>query len=424
MQIVKVPQLAWYGPRDLELRLPESWSINTCYMNGYARPELKPEDIRAALSNPIGTSPLRDLAVGKKEVAIVFDDMTRSTRTAKIVPAVLQCLADAGIPDDNIRFICGLGMHGALDRFDFEKKLGQDVVSRYRVYNHNPFGNCVYVGTTNTFRTRVLVNEEYMKCDLKIVIGSCVPHGVAGFGGGGKLIMPGISAFETINHHHGAGGARMDPATTDSIPDRGMGVIDNNLFKKDMDEAARLAGIDFLINTTLNLWGESVAIFAGHPDLAFAEALKDARINYLTPRSTGNDIVIANSYAKASEAIISLAAAIPLVSSQGGDILIIANAPEGQVTHYLVGVFGKTTFACQYGQCTIPPNVNRVIVFTEYPHRGSSWFEEDERIIHLHNWDDVLKTLQGNHKDNAVVAVIPDATNQYFDWYSSPAVDK
>ncbi len=365
-------------------------------MAGYNRPELKPDAIREALVHPIGTKALKELAKGKKEVAIVFDDMTRVTRIAKIVPAVLESLADAGIPDDNIRFICGLGVHGALNRFDFAKKLGEDVVSRFRVFNHKPFGNCVYAGTTDTFQTRVMVNEEYMKCDLKIAIGSCVPHGVAGFGGGAKLIMPGISSFDTVNQHHGAGGARMDPASTGSKPTRGMGVIENNLFKKDLDEAARLAGIDFLINTTVNLWGESVAIFAGHQDLAYEAALRDARTNYITPKSTENEIVIANSYAKANESMISLAAAIPLVSSRSGDIVVIANAPEGQVTHYLVGVFGKTTFACQYGQCNIPDNVNQVIIYSEYPHRGSSWFEDNEKIKYLNKCEDVLTSLKAD----------------------------
>lgn len=421
MKTIKVPQLAWYGPRALELELPVDWNVNTLYMAGYNRPELKPNEIHEALLHPIGSKSLRELAVGKKEVAIVFDDLTRVTRVAKIVPFVLESLADAGIPDDNIRFICAQGLHGAMNRSDFVKKLGEDVISRFRVYNHNPFGNCVYVGTTNTFHTRVEINEEYMKCDLKIAIGSCVPHAVAGFGGGSKIIMPGISSFNTIDQHHKAGGARMDPVDTKSKPTRGMGYHENNLFKKDLDEAAGLAGIDFLINTTVNLWGESVAIFAGHPVPSFEAALKDAERNYVTPKSTGNQIVISNSYAKASESMICLPAAIPLVSTQGGDIVIIANAPEGQVVHYLVGIFGKTTFACQYGLCEIPSYINKIIVFSEYPHRGSSWFEDHEKIIYMSKWEDVIKSLVSRYGNNARVAVIPDATNQYFDWYDPAA---
>jgi nickel-dependent lactate racemase len=104
------------------------------------------------------------------------------------------------------------------------KKLGEEVVSRYRVYNHNAFGNCTYVGTTATYKTKVYINEEYMKCDLKIVIGSCVPHGVAGFGGGAKMIMPGLASFDTVNHHHGTGGAGMNPTYADQNPPREWGL--------------------------------------------------------------------------------------------------------------------------------------------------------------------------------------------------------
>lgn len=417
MQIVRVPQLAWHQTGNLELSFPDDWQIERCYMAGYNRPELKPEQIRSAIRNPAGTRPLRELARGKQEVVIVFDDMTRVTRVHKIVPYILEELAEAGIPDDNIRFICGLALHGVLDRSDFVKKLGEDVVSRFRVFNHNAFGNCVYVGTTRTFKTRVFINEEYMKCDLKIVVGSCVPHGIAGFGGGSKLLLPGIASFESINWHHKVAGASMDPVDTVTRPTQGMGFIEKNLFKKDIDEAAELAGIDFLANAIVNLWGEAVSIYAGEWKQAFTAAAKEARTHYRTPRVVDKDIVIANSYAKANESVISLAAAIPLVSTGGGDIVIVANAPDGQATHYLVGVFGKSTYACQYSQCAIPPYVNKVISFTEYPHRGSSWFEEHEKIIYLSNWDDVIKSLRHTHGPGTRVAVIPDATNQYFAWY-------
>jgi nickel-dependent lactate racemase len=302
-------------------------------------------------------------------------------------------------------------------RSDFVKKLGEDIVARFRVFNHNPFGNCTYVGTTSTLKTRLYINEEYMKCDLRIIIGSCVPHSAAGFGGGSKMIVPGIASYETINWNHKVGGVSIAPISPGAKPTQGMGLIDENLFKKDVDEAAGLAGIDFLINTIVNLWGEPVSVYAGNWKEVFAAAVKEAKSHYRTSKVLDKDIVIANNYAKVNEATVGLAAAIPIVSARGGDIILIANAPEGQATHYLIDPFGKTTFGVQHSRCKIPPHVNKVIFFTEYPHPGSSWFEEDEKIVYMSRWDDVLDGLRRNHGPGTRVAILPDATSQFFAWY-------
>ena len=240
MNTIRLQQLAWYDPRELALPLPDVWHIEVCNMAGYNRPALKPDEIKTALNKPIGTAPIRELAKGKKEVVIIFDDMTRVTRVAEIAPFVLEELTEAGIPDSNIRFVMALGCHGAKDRRDFIKKLGEDVLARFPVYNHNAFGNCTYVGTTATFKTKVYVNEEVAKCDLKIAIGSVVPHPTTGFGGGGKIILPGVASFETIEYHHGT---IYRIVREEGKPVAGMGIFDNNPSRIDIEEAARRATI-------------------------------------------------------------------------------------------------------------------------------------------------------------------------------------
>ena len=194
MPKISLPQLAWHGVKELKIALPDSWQVEVCNMAGYNRPPLNPAAIKKAVGSPIGMAPLREYARGKKEVVILFDDMTRVTRVAEIVPHVLAELAAAGIKDSQIRFIAAGGCHGALNRVDFVKKLGEDVLKRFPVYNHNPFDNCVYAGTT-TGGTKVNINAEVMQCDLKIGIGSIVPHEMAGFGGGSKIVLPGVACL-------------------------------------------------------------------------------------------------------------------------------------------------------------------------------------------------------------------------------------
>jgi len=298
-------------------------------------------------------------------------------------------------------------------RQHFVKKLGEEVVARFPAYNHNPFGNCTYVGTTSTYKTRVYVNEEVMKCDLKIAISSVVPHPMSGFGGGGKIILPGVASFETIDYNHQMA-AKSSPEHRD-ILNAGMGIFDNNPLHYDIDEAANLVGLDVLINCIVNMWGESVAMFAGAMEPAHAAAIQEAKTHYLTPTVEGKDIVIANTFAKVNETSIGLGIACPAVNTGGGDVVLIGNCPEGQATHYLLGPFGKTTWAKQrqFFRPEVPQHVNHLIVCNEYPHRGSSWFDEDDKILYLDRWDDVLKLLQKSHGTDTKVAVYPSAEIQY-----------
>ncbi len=411
MNIVRLPQLAWYETKELELPFPDSWQVEVCNMAGYNRPAMKPDEIKASVSNLIGIPPIKELAKGKKEVVIIFDDMTRVTRVAEIVPFVLEELTEAGIPDNRIRFIVALGLHSAMWRQHFVKKLGEEVVSKFPVYNHNPFANCTYVGTTNTYGTEVYINEEVMKCDLKIAIGSVVPHITSGFGGGGKIILPGVASFETIDWNHMM--AYKSSLEHRDKPITGFGIFDNNPLHFDIDEAANLVGLDVLINCIVNTWGDTVAMFAGAMEPAHAAAVQEAKTHYLTPRVDGKDIVIANTFAKVNETSLGLDIAYPAVNSGGGDVVLIANAPEGQVTHYLLGPFGKTSWAKQHRRSGVPQHVNHLIVYNEYPHPGSSWFDEDDRILYLDRWDDVLQTLQESHGADAKVAVYPSAEIQY-----------
>ena len=413
MNTVTLPQLPWHGTKDLKLSLPESWKVESYHMAGWNKPAMNSAEIKTVITNPIGIAPIRELARGKKEVVIIFDDMTRVTRVAEIVPFVLEELKEAGIPDNKIRFVCALGCHGAYNRLDFNKKLGEEIVARFPVYNHNPYAHCTYVGTTATYGTRLYINEEVMKCDLKIAIGLAVPHPASGFGGGGKIILPGVASFETTENNHRA--LMEDIMTPRDAPIAGMGIFENNPMRFDIEEAATLAGLDVLINCIVNMRGETVSLFAGGLKPAYAAAVSEARSHYLTPKTKGENIVIANTFAKASEAIaLGLGNAFRSVSPQGGEVILIANAPEGQVTHYLLGTFGKKITGEMSFKTKIPPHVNRVCIFSEYPDvTGRDYVEESYKVFFINKWDDVLEIFQDLVGTAAKVAVYPSADIQY-----------
>jgi nickel-dependent lactate racemase len=410
MSLINLPQLSWYGTKELKLSLPDRWEVEIGNIAGYNRKKMKANEIRAALDNPIGTKALSELARGKKEVVILFDDTSRVTRAAEIVPHILAALASAGIRDKNIRFVCALGTHGALNRIDFVKKLGDAVLERFPVYNHNPFGNCVSAGKTKTWGTEVEINSEVMKCDLKIAIGMVVPHPTSGFGGGGKIILPGVSSFAAIRHNH-----HCFYQNYRQMRDRmGAGLFDDNPMRLDIEEAAELAGLDFIINCVVNEWGETVKIFAGALKPAYAQAIAEAKTHYLTPALKDKDIAICNVFIKANESYMGSAIAYPVLSQEGGDIVVLANAPEGTVVHYLLGPWGKDCLGPEGQQFHLPKKVKRIIIYSEYPDlAGRGWLPDSERVLYFKEWREVLKSLESDYPSSARVAVFPNAEIQY-----------
>jgi nickel-dependent lactate racemase len=403
---ITLPQLAWHGPADRDFPLPDGWQVELHPMAGHDRPRLSEAGMAKAVREPIGMAPLREHARGKKQAVILFDDMARVTRAYEIVPHVLAELAAAGLRDGQIRFICANGCHGAMNRLDFEKKLGKDVMARFPVYNHSPFDNCVPVGTTSS-GTPLVMNAEVMACDLKIGIGSIVPHIMAGFGGGNKIVLPGVAAYETVVALH-------TPREKGTSTVSGMGALADNPRRRDIDEAAAIVGLDMKLDAVVNGHGETVRLFAGAPGPAYAAALAEARAHYLTPAARGMDVVIANAFAKANEAVSGLMVAFPSVKASGGDVVLIANAPDGQMTHYLMGPFGNGIGGRLQLKMTAPPQVERLIVFSEYPELASRYYLADTGNVSLVNrWEDVLAMLAERRGPGTRAAVYPSADIQY-----------
>ena len=412
-KVIKLPQYSWYDPREVEFPLPDSWQVTVHNIAGYNRPAMKAGEIRAAITSPIGMPPLKELAKGKKEVVILFDDLTRSTRVYEIVPFILGELAEAGITDDRIRFIAAVANHQAMDRISLAKKLGEDIVGRFPVYNHCPFLNCTYIGTTS-YGTKAYINSEVMHCDLKIAIGQIVPHPLYGFGGGGKLILPGVASYDTVVAHHGKTHQAWQ-AERRKLGLPSMGVVDDSPINADAREVAKLAGLDMLINCIINLWGETVAIFAGALEPTYQAAVKEAKSHYLATNTRDNDIVIANAFNKAAEFNMAIANALPAVSRQGGDFVLIANTPSGQDVHYLFDSFGKTISGSLGRPMMVAPHIKKFIFYTEYPEaKLLERFADRDKVLLLSDWKQVIKTLQKSHGAGTKVAVYPSADIQYF----------
>jgi len=410
---VVLPRQMWYEEGELQLTFPESWEVVPCLMNGHDIPQITPEQIKAAFNNPVGSPTLRKLARGRAEVAIIFDDISRPTRVADLIPYVLRELEAAGIPDDAIRFICATGAHGAHTFQDFQNKLGSEILDRFPAYNHNIYENCTYVGQTSQ-GTKLSVNSEVMNCDLKIGIGSVVPHAQTGFGGGGKIVLPGIASIESIEAFHLLEIKAKEEGRGNTV---GPGNWAENPMVRDFNEAAKMVGLDFKVDTIINGQGEPCAIFAGEPQAEYYEAVKFAVPHYATKPVPGADVVVVNAYSKGNEAIVGLLIGIPMLIEKGGDMVLIMDCPAGQVVHYLLGSFGRSTRGRLFNAVNFQlPWLKKLVVLSpQFEKSMADWLAIPDTIW-VKTWPEVIDVLTHDFPSGARVAVVPDGTIQYVSW--------
>ncbi|MDP6052549.1 MAG: lactate racemase domain-containing protein, partial [Candidatus Latescibacteria bacterium] len=124
---VTIPIACWRDNTTLDLDMPDEWQVTECIMAGHDAPEMTDDKIKESFAHPLGTPTLREMAGGKQQVAILFDDLIRPTPAYRVVPFVIDELHQAGIADDQIRFIAAIGTHAPMTRAEMVKKLGAEI---------------------------------------------------------------------------------------------------------------------------------------------------------------------------------------------------------------------------------------------------------------------------------------------------------
>lgn len=413
MKYVKIPTLAWYGDYVETLTFPNDWEVIECHMVGHNKRALTHREIKASFTKPVDTDRISEIASNRRNALVIFDDMTRGTPVAKLVPYIIDELKKGGMPEERIKFIMALGAHGACNRMDFVKKLSNRIVERYAVYNHNPFENCKYVGKTS-LGTPIELNKEVIKCDLKIGVGSIAPHSMFGFSGGAKIILPGVTSIKTIYFNHcvlgGYGPKRIPHEST------GLGVDNENILYSDAEEAAQMIKLDIKVDVLMNEKREITEVFVGHPIVQRKVALKVAKKHYLTYPAENCDVVIANCYTKANEADTGLWAGLRSVKD-GGTVVLICHTPKGQVIHYLYGKFGEKIGGRGWEDENSLQKIGNLIIYSRYkeadPHLPIWSKKHKSKIFWAKTWMEVMKKIKSIHKGSIKVAVYPCAELQY-----------
>jgi nickel-dependent lactate racemase len=313
-----------YGRLGLDVELPDRAHVLV--------PERLPaladplEAVRQALREPIGSPPLAELVHAEDSVAIAFSDITRPTPTHVFLPAILDVLAAAGVPRENVALVNGTGMHRPDTREELVAMLGEQVVDGYRIVQHDARDRSQHAFLGHNERgAEIWVNRDYLEADVRILTGFVEPHIFAGYSGGGKALLPGIAGADIIMSNHG--GAMLAHPKATWCQTKGNPVFE------EMREIALATRPTFLLNVTLNERKEITAVFAGELARAHDAGIAFAEKAYLRRVPQRYDIAIATNMGYPAD--INLYQSIKGMSvagqavRQGGAVLLAAECAEG-----------------------------------------------------------------------------------------------
>jgi nickel-dependent lactate racemase len=283
-----------------------------------------------ALRSPIDSAPLRDLVHARDNVAVVFSDLTRPMPNDRVLPPLLKELALAGVPDERIVLINALGTHRPQTDAELRQMLGDGIVDRYRIVQHDAWdrANMVEVAR-NHAGNPVCVNRAYLEATVRILTGFIEPHFFAGFSGGPKAVFPGITDAEAVLDNHGPA-MIADPKAT-------WTVTEGNPLWEEMLAVAQSTKPSFLLNVTLNQERQITGVFAG--DLLQAHKVGAAFVRETALQAVPNpfDVVITSNSGypldlNLYQAVKGMSAAAQIVRP-GGDIIVAAECWDGIPSH-------------------------------------------------------------------------------------------
>jgi lactate racemase len=327
-----------FGSGILELDIPEK-NISSIILPS----ELKIKEegaslIKKALENPIKSKRLSEIVNPNSKVAIIVSDVTRPTPTAKLLPPLLEELYLGGAKNENITIVFALGLHRNQTEEECRQLVGEEIFEKIRCVQHDR-KNCRYLGETS-FGTPVEVFHEVIDSDIIVSTGTLEFHYYAGYGGGGKSILPGVSSEKSILSFHSFYSKLFegDPLSgrTDSPA------------RQNIEEAARIAGLDFIINVVLDSKKEIVAVVAGDLIEAHRKGVKAVDSMYKVPVEPADAVVVScggfpkdiNLY-QATKSLENATSAV----KRGGSIILVAECAEG---------IGNKVYECWNSECGAP----------------------------------------------------------------------
>ena len=320
-----------YGSNIIEFTLPEKNLLKIITPKKINKLFNVKEKLLQTLRHPINSTPLAEtikkLSLKPHEyIVIILEDITRANPDySQLLNAIVEEILSSGIRKEQIKFVIAAGTHRAQTKEENIKLYGEYLVNNFEIIQHDPDDkkNLTFIGTLST-GNKLYINSTVAKAKFKIGTGNIEPHTFAGYTGGRKCILPGVSARETIARNHSM-------VKRENVA---LGELDTNPIHCEMMEAAHLARLDFIINfIRTSDTHEIVDIVSGDIEGAFYEGVKIAKEVSTVFVSQFADVVITspggfprdiNFYQ--SQKALSLAAG---VVKPGGGIILVAECREG-----------------------------------------------------------------------------------------------
>lgn len=281
-----------YGDGTVTIPLEEN---NVTVLHGQETPPAK--DIRQlvldALAHPIDAPLLENWILPGERVALIISDMSRFwMRQDKVIPHVVDYLLNqCGVQADHLTIVVANGTHIGGDEKELRTLVTDAVYDRIRVVNHNCLAsNLTTIGTTS-YGTVVRIAPEVANADRVIALGACAHHVMAGFGGGRKSILPGVSAMDTICHNHALALDDSEFRSNDLI---GNGKLEGNPLNDDMCQAAGMVKNLFVMTLVMNTDMQLAEIYAGHYMSSWLKACEAVDRIYRVEVPEKADVIVAS----------------------------------------------------------------------------------------------------------------------------------
>lgn len=236
--------------------------------------------VKEALNNPIGTPRLKEIVKPGEKVVIITSDITRPCPSQLIIPEIIMELNQAGVRNEQITVVFALGSHRFQTPDEQRKLVGDWVYDKIKCVDAAK-ESFVHIGVTS-FGTPVDIDPVVAKADRRICVGNIEFHYFAGYSGGAKAVMPGVSTQEAIQKNH----SRM------VLEEAKAGSLSQNPLRQDIEEAAAMVGVDFILNVVLDEEKHIVKAVAGDVRKAHEAGCRFLDALYKVPIPQRADIVI------------------------------------------------------------------------------------------------------------------------------------